>query len=607
MAPSEPLPYHSHEFNSADEYVNSLLNFSTSSVVFKTLCGGVHIVDFFTTQKQSLFHGIIPQEWQVWLLSREPMALMDFLLRDDLDAITSCGSAPKTLIDYVREIRRHNLHRNVSEELDVVDTKLPRHIAIGMIPKKIHEVRNFARYVTRVADEIQNSFGREVTHFVDLGSGQNYLGRTLVSSPYNKQVIAVENRILNINVSKNMDVLAQIAKRENVMRNKKLYRRLQANSKPMELLNPRERKIILEPMAKAFSDVMIDLRPSREIKATYTLQDGIGNIQYIHNRIENGDFSEVIKQIDSSKPKSNKPASAEAIMSSDLELKSPEGALTSEPQTLNLMSISIHSCGNLSHHGIRSLLLNDQVQAIAIIGCCYNLLSDRLNPCSLKHPLLRLNQHPINASNLAGKEASTDDLHGFPMSKRVATHNGNGIRLNITSRMMAVQAPGNWKREESDSFFTRHFFRALAQRIFLDYGVVQYTGHDIHGASESTEPIIIGNLRKKCYKDFRTYVRGAIEKICCDPERGTQISEKLTFLTDEQIDEYFIRYEPLKRELSVTWSLMAFSASVVECLIVVDRWLFLTEHPEVVQKCWVEPVFDYRISPRNLVVVGIKR
>ena len=52
---------------------------------------------------------------------------------------------------------------------------------------------------------------------------------------------------------------------------------------------------------------------------------------------------------------------------------------------------------------------------------------------------------------------------------------------------------------------------------------------------------------------------------------------------------------------------MAFSAGVVESLIVVDRWLFLREHQELVKDCWVEAVFDYHQSPRNLVVVGIKR
>jgi hypothetical protein len=49
--------------------------------------------------------------------------------------------------------------------------------------------------------------------------------------------------------------------------------------------------------------------------------------------------------------------------------------------------------------------------------------------------------------------------------------------------------------------------------------------------------------------------------------------------------------------------LMAFSAGVVESMIVVDRWLYLREEG---CEAWVEAVFDYGLSPRNLVVVGVK-
>lgn len=51
---------------------------------------------------------------------------------------------------------------------------------------------------------------------------------------------------------------------------------------------------------------------------------------------------------------------------------------------------------------------------------------------------------------------------------------------------------------------------------------------------------------------------------------------------------------------------MAFSSALVEALIVVDRWQFLREH-DTVRDCWVEPVFEYSESPRNLAVVGIKK
>jgi hypothetical protein len=83
------------------------------------------------------------------------------------------------------------------------------------------------------------------------------------------------------------------------------------------------------------------------------------------------------------------------------------------------------------------------------------------------------------------------------------------------------------------------------------------------------------------------------------------MNEKMADITDEEIDRYEAEYLPRKKELCVIWSLMAFSAMVVESLIVVDRWMFLKEQDEV-EDAWVETVFDYGISPRNLVVVGVK-
>jgi len=171
--------------------------------------------------------------------------------------------------------------------------------------------------------------------------------------------------------------------------------------------------------------------------------------------------------------------------------------------------------------------------------------------------------------------------------------------------MMAVQAPQNWTEKDSDSFFNRHFYRAVLQKLFMDRGVVRMLV-DGENDIESTEAVIIGSLRKGCYGSFTSYVRGALEKVGRD-DRGRVVLERMGDITDEEIAEYGVRFEPFKKELSITWSLMAFSAAVVESLIIVDRWLFLKEHPDLVKDAWVEAVFDYQQSPRNMVVVGIKR
>ncbi|KAL2062731.1 hypothetical protein VTL71DRAFT_5803 [Oculimacula yallundae] len=605
MAPPTPLPY-SSDFKNADDYVDSLLQFSAASTIFQTLCGGVHILDFFT-REPSLYHTVIPSEWRSWLMARDSMDLLDFLMRDDLEKVRE-DNPPESLVKYIREIRKHSLRRTVAPRSEgETITKLPRHVAVGMIPKKVHEVSNFADYVVRVADSVSDKTGKEITHYVDFGSGQNYLGRTLASPPYNKHIVAVESKELNITGAKGMDVLAGIAEREKVMRNKKVYRKKQESLVPSEELSEKAQRRAARPQKPTPAENEVDMRPSKDLATIYTPADGKGYIQYVEHVVQDGDLSDVVEQIEQMKIAA--PAGKLQVVNANSENPTLPEVIEeiSKSEETRLMAISIHSCGNLSHHGIRSLILNPSVHAIAIVGCCYNLMTERLGPPTYKLPYLRPNLRAINA---VGQESAACDPHGFPMSEKVATYNNDGIRLNITARMMAVQAPLNWTAKDSDSFFTRHFYRALLQRVFLDFGVVkkltpnQDAGEPSNNL-ESTEPVIIGSLRKGCYGSFGSYLRGALDKLANDPVRGGTVGEQMKGITDEQIKAYSERFEPLKKELSVTWSLMAFSAGVVESLIVTDRWLWLKEQPGI-GDAWIEAVFDYGLSPRNLVVVGTK-
>jgi hypothetical protein len=624
MAPGTPLPI-STDFQDVDEYVDSLLQFANTSKLFQTLCGGVHILDFFTGDP-SLYNTVIPEEWKEWLMDCNSMELLDWLIRNDLETLhmkpTRVKPPPYGLIRYIKDIRRHSLQRSHNPRFPERQQPLPRQVSVGMIPKKIHEVSSFADYVAHLADEIVSESGREITHFIDFGSGQNYLGRVLASPPYNKRIIAVESKELNISSAKNMDVLARVAEREVVMRNKKLYRQKKDSMEPASLLKNRARPRAAN-LLKAPAEYAADLRPSRELAAKYTATEGKGTIQYVEHVFKDGDLSNIVQKIE---PVEEIPIVTSSIPVLDFKSKSKThpGKIYEEIETERdissnqttrkprLLAISIHSCGNLSHHGIRSLLLNPSVQAISIVGCCYNLVSERLGPPTYKLPILRSNLKPINAR--VAHESAARDPHGFPMSERIANCNGDGIRLNITARMMAVQAPQNWTEKESESFFTRHFFRALLQKLFLDRGVVSkscsLSESEADAESlqaEGTDPVIIGSLRKACYISFTAYVRGAIAKLAADPARGAFIDGKMGDITDAEIDQYARTYAAQKKEMNIMWSLMAFSAGVVESLIVVDRWLFLKEHPDVVQDAWVEAVFDYKLSPRNLVVVGIKR
>ncbi|KAI9822688.1 MAG: hypothetical protein M1827_000407 [Pycnora praestabilis] len=656
MPPLCPLPIQ-EKFADANAYVESLLNFTASCMLFRTLCGGVHILDFLT-REPDLYSMVLPNTWRDWFSQFTMEDILDLLMREDLSQLglesqvyersQTCTHKkltwrggpfpPLTLLDYIGDIRRHSLDREprpytssfTASSKHASSGTLPRHIVVGMKPKKVHEVQNFAHYVDDLTADIVAMRGKAITHLVDFGSGQNYLGRALASQPYNMHIVAVESKQLNINGARSMDITAKLAKKEKIMRNKKQYRLERDAEREVKPLSGAETlPASPTPLASEAGEGNASYNPPANIRV---YGEGKGTVQYVAHEIQDGHLGSVVDQLvlDPAMETSMRAAGShiggdhheskdDRIRSRDrIERSAPNYQRSAKDKKIahypdqSLLVISLHSCGNLVHHGIRSLLLNSSVAAVALVGCCYNLVTERLGPPTYKLPILR----PQNAR--LEKTSSANDAHGFPMSDRLLNHiHGNdcGVRLNITARMMAVQAPQNWTAVESDAFFTRHFFRAMLQRIFLDRGVVGKPsepddvvgGESPAGWSGEGHPIIIGSLRKACYSSFVAYVRGAVTKLVADPQRGKLIEERMKGLTDEEIRAYEELYKPKKKELSVVWSLMAFSAGVVEAVIVVDRWLFLKEHKEIVKDCWVEPVFDYRESPRNLVVVGIKR
>lgn len=600
MGPDKPLPY-SDDFSTAEEYVDSLLNFLGTDTLLRTLCGGVHILDFFTSSPP-LYPRVLPQEWRDWFDVTDIMDILDLLMREDISQIPlektwrNGPLPPSSLLEYIHRVRKHLLLReppgtHCSRNRTVKKTqKLARHVAVGMNVKKVHEVGLFASYLDNLCSTYQETSHREISHLVDFGSGQNYLGRALASEPYNKNIVAIESRQANADRAREFDVMAKLATKEKILRNKKLFRETGLHVPPTP---PPETTATAPP---------VEIPPG-----------GTGTILYIDHRLEDGNLEYVISKIPSPSESQTSP---------------PTSSSTSEDDNdKNLMVMSLHSCGNLLHHGLRSLTLNPSVKVIAMVGCCYNLLTERLGPATYKLPSLRPAAHP-RLSNLA----EARDPNGFPMSERFCTaypdksskespadelsggSEGAGVRLNITSRMMAVQAPSNWGAKDSEGFFTRHFYRALLQRIFLDYGVVGPPRSEVEGGvspaghSSGGTPIVIGSLRKGCYVNFIAYVRGALEKLMSPEGEGEAniFREKMGGITDEEILRYEREYETGKKDLSVIWSLMAFSAGVVEAAIVVDRWSWLEEQGEV-REAWVEAVFEYGFSPRNLVVVGVKK
>ena len=622
--PAKHLPCDS-TFDGCEGYTQALLDFVSNSQQLRTLCGGVHILDFLT-RESDLYQDVLPAEWRSWL-SETPIAdILDFLMRQDLsflrlagneiegDAKTETGPSfdgsheshlshaplPASLVGYVQKIRSLSLDRSFTLRRDL-GPRLPKTVTSGMSRKKLHEVERFASYVDELASHVSEAHASPITHLVDFGSGQNYLGRVLASPPCRRRVVGVERRPVNIDGARRKDINAKLAQKEVLWRNKKAWRETGVD-------NGEDLR-----SARAEAPSAVNGKSTAHTSSSYKVDVLVeGRMQYVQQSLGDGNLEHLVGTLqpwseETQEEQTSLTATNGRPPENNCNSAGPEDdeSRSSQPR---LLVMSLHSCGNLLHHGLRSLVLNPAVRAVAMLGCCYNLCTERLGPPTYKLPSLRTPNRRLEETS------STADPHGFPMSKRFMEYEhvgSTGIRFNITARMMAVQAPQNWTQTEYESFFTRHFYRALLQRLFLDRGFVRSPERIAEesvatAAGSGGEPVIIGSLRKACYVSFVSYVRGALEKLAKDPEHTSRVVTYLSALSDAEIAAYEERYRHRKHHLCILWSLMAFSAGVVEAAIVVDRWCYLKEQPEV-QNAWVETVFEYEKSPRNLVVVGIKR
>lgn len=587
MRPERSLPFRGGH-QSEDAFVQDLLQYASECKLLQILCGGVHILDFLI-REPDLYSSVLPSEWRAWLAKVDILDLIDLLNKEDVDLLLSQQDAdaqwrgyefpPKSMLEYISSVHKFIFDRSFSGK-ESRPRKSPvkplsRALSMGMKSKKIHEVEEFSAFVKDMVDDLTELSDYNISDVVDFGAGQGYLGRSLASPLFKLDVVSVESKAHNIEGAKKNDILAKISKQEIVYRNKRLWR---AGVDRAEL----------ERLEKLQAEQAKSNPPGTEADQTSTDFSQCGTIRHIEHIITGGDLAPVVEKLKWAKSKDS-AANAEQ-----------------EPQ---LMVISLHSCGNLLHHGLRSLVLNDSVKACAMIGCCYNLCTERLGSPTYKLPGLRTtNRRLLETSNAC-------DADGYPMSERFATfeHNDDrGIRLNITARMMGVQAPRNWTKEDTESFFTKHFYRALLQRIFLDHKIIEpmvrpagtqgILPEDLGGAGA---PITIGALSKGCFKSFVAYVRGALKRLVNDETRGESFRALDATLSDEEIEIHEQKYQHRRHDLCVLWSFMAFSAGVVETLMVTDRWQWLREQEEVAD-CWVQTVFDYGQSPRNLAVIGIK-
>jgi SAM-dependent methyltransferase len=214
----------------------------------------------------------------------------------------------------------------------------------------------------------------------------------------------------------------------------------------------------------------------------------------------------------------------------------------------------LHACGSLSEHMIRLSTTVPCITHLAVVGCCYN----HINP------------------------ASTENPTGFPISSFMRT---NKLNLSTSALITGCQAPTNWNHNPDSIFARKHWYRAVLEKLLHDKKLVQ------EGSQRPVWGIRNGDL-----KNFTAYTSRALSSLKL--EIGKDV-------TEQEIVEYEEGYKHRVAETAILWTLSVLLCRVVESVIALDRLFFLREAG--MRDVDVLPIFDYKESPRNLMIVASKK
>jgi hypothetical protein len=206
------------------------------------------------------------------------------------------------------------------------------------------------------------------------------------------------------------------------------------------------------------------------------------------------------------------------------------------------MIIGLHTCGSLATSMINGFAAaqrsNSKLVTLYNIACCYQKLSNDL-------PMCKANQ---------------------------------GFIIGPGTKMAACQAVWRMDAQTLQESTKRLYYRSVLQKILVEKHAT---------TSDAKISRAVKKLGVDAYKSPLAYCKQALQRLSCDN------------IDDEYILEMFDRYQGEKKLIGVVWTLRAMTCNVIESFILYDRVQCVTEWG---YNCTLEPVFDPKISPRNMAL-----
>ncbi|KAH7021512.1 methyltransferase domain-containing protein [Microdochium trichocladiopsis] len=472
-------------YSNIDTYAEDLSRF-IDSPLFRQITGDIHVNDALIYNAWEA----LPAEWTAWWSSIPDHRLVQQDLVDSIEELSTISPTknetnnnnenrralnpsdrPESLTTWLRTMQSLSLPRS-QRPGPTID--LPPVLTGRMKTKKIAEVSTAAAYIHHVCET------KNITHIIDMGSGQGYL---CVSLAY----LFPHLRILAIDGSETQ------------------------------------------------------LAASRAAAASLGVPEQ--RIQHLRRFIEGG---------------GGRSSSSSSSASAASSLTEEMAAWAAGEKC---MLVGLHACGNLSEHMLRFFVEAPFITCLGTVGCCYNHIVPRSAACP----------------------------DGFPISEKMR---GQGVQLSATALMTGCQAPNNWERadlsgekESSSDYSKRRLYRAVLEKILFDKGI------EVGGTADKRP---VWGVRKGDMDSLASFTRRAVSCLGIDGVR----------ITDEELAAYEDRYRGHSGRIAILWTLSVMCCKIVESVIALDRYLFLTENGG--EEVEVLPIFDYRISPRNLMLIACK-
>lgn len=214
----------------------------------------------------------------------------------------------------------------------------------------------------------------------------------------------------------------------------------------------------------------------------------------------------------------------------------------------------LHACGDLTSTAIRTFLATPDIKGLCLVGCCYNLLSERWDCNKL------LENDPFNC--------------GFPLS---AVLNKLKFVIGAPGRTLACQSLEGWCQKPLFSS-PLLFYRAILEQLVCEMGISLPNPKGVRKAAS-----------------FHDYVR----KVGICSGLGNES------ISDEIIDVYWSKYGHLARRHAIFLRLRFVISLCLESLVVLDRACSIYE--EVGVYGTYGAIFDAHISPRTFALRAWKR